>query len=370
MAVSTAATAATAAAKTTTAKSFAPLLKPIKWAVGSWSFFIAENVILSENRTFIIQNICDNNDDYYHYIYGLCSTTALGSIIYAYRKQIRPFSFNPQNEQFLLWPRHTKSSSTGRRLTTSGRNAALAAVPPLPSRLMGFVTLSFGLGLLSQTLPKFQIPLEYIGGSNANSNEGNKSNGNVNGNATGSSQNNQDSKNSTWKVRCPFDFTDSKSKLNHSKNSNNNLPLTIHDIHGIERITRHAGLWSFGLVSLGASFLSPCIATRTYLAMPLVMAYVGGEHNDSRFRRNIGGSLSEDMDNITSNVPFGALISGRQLVVGGRDGNSNGNLGASTTSTTTRMDLLKEFYNQELKGLNLALGMTTAALFVVRKGRI
>lgn len=344
-------TAATAAAKTS-------LIKPIKWAVGSWSFFIAENIILSENRTYIIRNICDNNDDYYHYIYGLCSTTALGSIIYAYYKQIRPFSFNPQNERFLLWPRSSHGSSTGRRLTGTG--SIRAAIPPLPTRLMSFVTLSFGLGLLSQTVPKFQIPLEYIGGSNENSRQKNNSSNNNDSDSINDSTNGDVKK---WKVRCPFDFTDSKSKMNLDKNSN--TPLTIHDIHGIERISRHAGLWSFGLVSLGAAFLSPCIPTRVYLTMPLVMAYIGGEHNDSRFRRNIGGSLSEDMDRITSNVPFGALISGRQC---NKDTYNKGNVGDN--GSTTRMDLLKEYYDQELKGLNLGLGVATAAMFVMRKGRI
>lgn len=304
---------------------------PIKWAVGSWSFFIAENVILSENRTFIINDILHGNDDYYHYIYGLCSTTAVGSIIYAYFRKIQPFSSNLKNKNLLLWDAAA---------TNANRAASLV---PLQSRLLSFVTLSVGLGFISQTIPKFQIPLEYTGGGSGIGGEMSSNSQQDSHGVSVDAQNNA-TKSSKWKVRCPFDFTDSKSEQNSS-----NAPVTINDIHGMDRISRHPGLWSFGLIGLGSSFLSPCIPTRIYLTMPLVMALIGGHHNDSRFRRNIGGSLSKDMDEITSNVPFWALISGKQ----GSD----------------RIKLLSEFCKEEVKGLNLVLSMGVAALVVARKGR-
>jgi hypothetical protein len=330
------------------------LSTPLKWAVGSWSFFIAENVILSENRTMLIQDIFKGNDDYYHYVYGLCSTTAVGSIIYAYKQKIQPFSSNAKNQHLLLW-----------------KNAAAGA--PLLSRALGFVTLSLGLGFMSQTVPKLQIPVEYIGSSGSGSGSGS-------GSDSGSENRPSDTRhqpsqlqrqptkstdsntNSKWKVRCPFDFTDSKSKIlqsannNHDKNDNDNTqqPLTIHDIHGMDRITRHPGLWSFGLLGVGASFLSPCLPTRIYLTMPLLMSLIGGHHNDSRFRRNIGGSLPKEYDDLTSNVPFWAmLIEGSQC-----------------TGSQDRIQLIQDFYNHEVKGLNLVLSMGVAALFVARKGRV
>ena len=333
-------------------KSKAALITPIKWAIGSWSFFIAENVILSENRTYIINDVLNGNDDYYHYIYGLCSTTAVGSIIYAYIRKIQPFGSNVKYKDLLLWD--------AAALNAASRTAS--SLVPLHSRLLSFVTLSVGLGFISQTMPKFQIPLEYtgagfgFGGGDTNSKSSSNSNSQLDGygvggvNASGNTasnvetQNSNSAKTSKWKVRCPFDFTDSKSKQN-----NHNGPITINDIHGMDRITRHPGLWSFGLIGLGSSFLSPCIPTRIYLTMPLVMALIGGYHNDSRFRRNIGGSLSKDMDEITSNVPFWALLSGKQ----GDD----------------RVKLLSEFCREEVKGLNLVLSMGVAAMFVARKGR-
>ena len=32
----------------------------MRWAVGGWSFFIAENAILSENRSFLIDSLGDS----------------------------------------------------------------------------------------------------------------------------------------------------------------------------------------------------------------------------------------------------------------------------------------------------------------------
>ncbi len=92
------------------------------------------------------------------------------------------------------------------------------------------------------------------------------------------------------------------------------------------------------------------------------MALIGGHHQDSRFRRNIGGSLPKDYDDLTSNVPFWALISGKQSQ-GGVNGGGGGGGGS------TRLELLSEFYEKEVKGLNLVMSMGMAALYVVRRGR-
>lgn len=339
------------------------LLSPIKWAIGSWSFFIGENLLLSENRTYIIQNICQNNDDYYHYLYGLCSTTAVGSIVYAYYGKIRPFSFDERYRWLHLWDASKSTIHINSRISKSGI--------PLKNRIGSFVVMSIGLCLLSQTLPKFQIPLEYIGSSSStatttsenddiNNTTENKQSGNNQNHDKTTNNDKNNTNNTKWKVRCPFDFTDSKSK--HIHNSNNQLIISsIHDIHGIDRITRHPGLWSFGLISFGSSFLSPCIPTKIYFTMPLVMAFIGGYHHDSRFQRGIGGSFMKGYEELTSNVPFYAWIVGKQ---GHRHGQ-----GQDDDDTTTRLALMQEFYEKEVKGLNLVLGMGVAALYVMRKGR-
>ena len=50
--------------------------KGLRWASGGWSFFIAENLVLSENRTMLIDQL---GDDGYHYLYGFFSTAAMVS---------------------------------------------------------------------------------------------------------------------------------------------------------------------------------------------------------------------------------------------------------------------------------------------------
>ena len=42
--------------------------------------------------------------------------------------------------------------------------------------------------------------------------------------------------------------------------------------------------------------------------MPLAVAWIGGAHTDSRFRRGMGGTLEPEYDRQTSNIPFAAMI--------------------------------------------------------------
>ena len=63
----------------------------LRWAVGGWSFFIAENLILSENRAHIIEALGDDEKETnYHRVYGSLSTAATASILYAYVVKNRP----------------------------------------------------------------------------------------------------------------------------------------------------------------------------------------------------------------------------------------------------------------------------------------
>ncbi|EED90745.1 predicted protein [Thalassiosira pseudonana CCMP1335] len=118
-------------------------------------------------------------------------------------------------------------------------------------------------------------------------------------------------------------------------------------IHGLERITRHPGLWSFGLIGLGNALLVPSLPQRVWLSMPLMVALVGGSHTDSRFRRGMGGTLSNEYDEKTSNVPFLAMLSGKQ-----------GNV----------VDVCRELC-WEGKGLNAVLALGVAGVWVARRGR-
>lgn len=45
---------------------------------------------------------------------------------------------------------------------------------------------------------------------------------------------------------------------------------------------------------------------------PLIFALIGTEHQDMRYRRGSGGTLSAEKEKQTSNIPFGAVLRGSQ----------------------------------------------------------
>ena len=76
---------------------------------------------------------------------------------------------------------------------------------------------------------------------------------------------------------------------------------------------------------------------------------MGGSHSDSRHRRGLGGTLDKEYDEVTSNVPFYALLSGRQ----------GGNV----------VEVFEEFWGNEVKHSNAMLAAGISALWVLTKGR-
>lgn len=110
----------------------------------------------------------------------------------------------------------------------------------------------------------------------------------------------------------------------------------------MERVSRHSALWFMGITSLGSAMVTPFPAHAVMFTFPLVFAFVGGEHQDYRYRRGSGGYLSPEMDAQTSNVPFLAMIRGAQSV-----------------------DALLS----EIKWTNAGLGATVAALIALRRLR-
>lgn len=276
---------------------------PMKWAVGGWSLFIVENYVLSENRTYLISKF---GDDGYHVVYGTLSTVAMGSALYGYLRKVR-------NAEPLLW------SATG--------------PAPLGARLLGLVLLSAGLGMASQVPPKIQIPVHYsweedqsddvhpTSAAAAAAPEGSRGGG------------------GGWKVRCPFDFTDKRVVSDSADDGT--------AVRGLERITRHPGLWSLGLMGLGHACLVPSLPQKAWLAMPVLVALIGGAHTDSRYRRGMGGNMSGGYDRATSNVPFVAILSGGQ-------GDAIG--------------ALREFA-KEVKPLNATIAVGLSGLWVLRRGR-
>jgi len=82
------------------------------------------------------------------------------------------------------------------------------------------------------------------------------------------------------------------------------------EIKGVERITRHPSLWALGLFGLGYASSATYVTQFAFGALPVLFTIIGGAHQDHRHRES--GQLSGDHDTLTSHVPFGALIGGRQ----------------------------------------------------------
>ena len=99
----------------------------------------------------------------------------------------------------------------------------------------------------------------------------------------------------TGKARCPFDFHDQE----------------LGENGGLVRVTRHPMLYSIGLCGLGIGLTSLNLGTMCLLSGPLFVAFVGTHHQDYRYRRNIGGTLTPEKEKTTSNIPFVALLAGR-----------------------------------------------------------
>lgn len=305
----------------------------MKWALGGWSFFIAENYILSENRSYLIDHL---GDEMYHIAYGSASSVAMGSILYGYLNKVR-------NAQPLLWP--------------------LASAAPISAKILSLVCLSLGLGMLGQLPPKVQIPLQFVSARDedenltCSSNSSSSSNHDIIENSRESlprtkiDDNTAGSGGGVWKVRCPFDFTDNRKKLfaTNSQHPHHHHDEVQQQLYGIERITRHPGLWSFGLIGLGHGFLVPSLPQKAFLYMPTMVAFIGGSHSDSRHRRGLGGSLDSDYDDVTSNIPFLAILTGKQ--------------GNNVTS------VLNEFWRNEVKHSNAMLAVGVSAVWVLNKGR-
>jgi len=188
------------------------------------------------------------------------------------------------------------------------------SLPPIAAGIGAWLSMSVGLVMASQVAPTFQIPVSIPNGHD-----------NLSDNSSNQKLN--------FQVRCPFDFADKRSETSSDN-----------DIRGLERISRHSALWSFGLVGMSQSFIAPTIPLQIWWLGPAFVAWLGGNHTDSRFRRGIGGTLSPEYECQTSNVPFLAMISGKQ------------NCGW-------------EGLGKEIKPLNAALGVAASSIWILHRMR-
>ncbi|KAJ9441477.1 hypothetical protein DIPPA_34357 [Diplonema papillatum] len=89
----------------------------VRWVMAGWTGFIAENLIISENRTAIIDAMGDAG---YHAAYSTLSTLSVGSILYGYAKYGRA----PGNAS---WPLR----AVGATLKMTGAVLLSQGLPPL-----------------------------------------------------------------------------------------------------------------------------------------------------------------------------------------------------------------------------------------------
>jgi uncharacterized membrane protein len=226
--------------------------KGVRWITGGWIAFILENLILSENRQQIIDLI---NDDNYHRMYSTLSTLACGSIAYGYFVHGR-------------------------------RKGPTIQSPSLLKKSLAFLSQTIGLIGISQIIPLVRMPYTYIDEPIPTL----PSPSVVLDPVT--------TKVKAW--RCPMDF--------RSKD------LSENDVNGIERISRHAVFWSFGLLTLSGALSTIYIPEIVMFTFPSIFAMIGGAHQDHRFLKGSGGNLTLEKYEKTSNIPFGAILSGKQNI--------------------------------------------------------
>lgn len=230
--------------------------KGIKWITFGWLSFIAENIILSENRTEIIERFGSDN---YHHMYNTLSTLACGSIAWGYFKHGR---------------------KTGPTFRMKGS---------IPGIVVGTAIQTLGFVGLFQLLPKLQVPwtVEYASENTPQTV--------VSDNATASRPAIK------FAARCPMDFRSMKGATDDPN-----------AVVGLERITRYPFLWIFSFATVGNAMSTIFWTERVMFAFPTIFAYIGSVHQDSRFKRGIGGYLSPEREQKTSLLPFVALAEGRQ----------------------------------------------------------
>jgi hypothetical protein len=194
------------------------------------------------------------------------------------------------------------------------------------------------LGMASQVAPKLQIPIAMVDSAPAVAVTVTADTPVVVGPSVPSSTTSTSKGDWKLQVRCPFDFAD-------KRNPHQQGGTTSSALHGLERISRHPGLWSLGLVGLGQAVLAPAIPQMIWWCGPAAIAWLGGGHTDSRFRRGIGGTMLPEYESQTSNIPFWAIVSGKQ-------------------GSGSAQALL-----QEVKPLNVGVALAMSSLWVLRRVR-
>ena len=223
--------------------------------IGGWTFFLVENVVLSENRERLVTYL--GGETTYRALYGTLSTAACCSIAVGY------FRFG-RGRGPMVW-----KPGPGMQLAAFGAQAV---------GLVGF----------SQLAPPLQVPFTFGPVATAPpvhqhppvSDEA-AANARTAGQAMGLA------------ARCPIDFN-AREKIEGK------------ELAGAKRITRHPMLWSMALCGIGSAFGTPLLTEVAFGVFPAVMAVIGGAHQDHRHVRS--GAANPTFMAATSHLPFYALV--------------------------------------------------------------
>lgn len=238
--------------------------KGVRLAAAGWTFFIAENFVMSENREWIIASYSDSA---YHACYNFLSTAACGSVAWGY--------FQYGKLQGPLMYRKT------------------AKVPKTIAGVVSWLCMGLGLVAFSQFAPALR------GYSSAPENEEQQT-------PSFSPPDGRPESSDLAKSLCPMDF-EVERRYNEKYEHNEDA------FFGLERITRHPSLYSFAFCSLGWALRTPFLTHFCTFAGPFFAIVALSQHKDSRFRRGLGGHLEADKDwPASSNFPFAAALFGEQ----------------------------------------------------------
>ena len=240
-----------------------------RWIALGWGAFIAENVVLSENRDAIILAL-GGDEARFRALYGAASTLACGSIAYG-------------------WLRHGRGA----------RAVALWDVAGAGAQARAGAVQSLGLVGFSQLLPRVQSPLVPAAAPPAAPAAP----------PAAPAAEPAAAPAAAWAVQCPMDFRGAREEKERAAAAGGG----VDGVFGVHRVTRHPMLMSLGLFGLGGALATPWQPAGVAMGLgAAAMALVGGAHVDSRHRRGIGGRLSAERDAATSLLPFGALLTGAQ----------------------------------------------------------
>ena len=226
--------------------------KGVRWITIGWTGFIAENLILSHNKEYLVSNF---GEDVYHYGYTGLSLAACASTIYAYI-------------------RYRRNSGPIININTN----KFWKINSIPFKWTAFTLQTVGLVGLSQ---EFKSPFQFKTVNDLS----------IEGNYHLLKENQK----YYMDIVCPIEHEPLKDKK---------------DIIGIKRICRYPIFWSNAMLWLGCALKSVHYTSILMFVFPTIFAFIGSFHQDYRYKRS--KQLTQEIQDNSCLFPFISLIQGKQ----------------------------------------------------------